>query len=128
MRLTFFLIFIAFFSSPGLGGIGDVYFCEEIQNIIFDRESGRKVPNEKFEFKINEGTIEVEKGDSAFSNKKYFIEYVGNYKGDDFISAYDISTKFVLKNESLLLVTSISYTGEGFVNVIAECTKIIDAL
>ena len=43
MRLIFFLIFIAFFSSPSLGGIGDVYFCEEIQNIIFDRESGRKV-------------------------------------------------------------------------------------
>ena len=87
-----------------MGGVGDVYFCEETQNILVDRDSGRKVPNNKFEFKISERVIEVEQGDSAFSNKKFFIEYMGNYNGDDFISAYDISTKFVLKNEKSLLV------------------------
>ena len=128
MRFIFIVLFLISFVSVSMGGVGDVYFCEEIQNILVDRDSGRKVPNNKFEFKISERVIEVEQGDSAFSNKKYFIEYMGNYDGDDFISAYDVSTKFVLKNEKLLLITSISYSGEGFVNVIAECTKIVEAL
>jgi len=128
VRLVFFVLFLVSSGSTSMGGVGDVYFCEEIQNILVDRDSGRKVPNNKFEFKISERVIEVEQGDAAFSNKKYFIEFMGNYNGDDFISAYDISTKFVLKNEKLLLITSISYSGEGFVNVIAECTKIVEAL
>ena len=128
MRSIFIVLFLVSFGAVSMGGVGDVYFCEETQNILVDRDSGRKVPNNKFEFKITERVIEVEQGDSAFSNKKYFIEYMGKYNGDDFISAYDISTKFVLKNEKLLLISSISYSGEGFVNVIAECTKITKAL
>ena len=127
MRFIFIVLFLVSFGAASMGGVGDVYFCEETQNILVDRDSGRKVPNNKFEFKISERVIEVEQGDSAFSNKKFFIEMC-NYNCDDFISAYDISTKFVLKNEKLLLITSISYSGEGFVNVIAECTKIVEAL
>ena len=77
---------------------------------------------------ITDKIIEIESGVSRFSNKKYIIEYMGPYNGDNFISAYDISTKFVLKNDNLLFITNISYTDEGFLNVIADCSKIVELL
>ena len=39
---------------------------------------------------------------------------MGQYDGDNFISVYDISSKFALKNEKLLMVTNINFTYEFF--------------
>ena len=128
MRFIFIFVFLVLFWSVSKGGVGDVYFCEEIQHIDFDKDGVRKVDLDKFEFKISDKIIEIESGVSRFSNKKYIIEYMGPYNGDNFISAYDISTKFVLKNDNLLFITNISYTDDVFFNVIADCSKIIELL
>ena len=69
-----------------MAGVGDVYFCEEIQHIDFDKDGVRKVALDKFEFKITDKIIEIESGSSRFSNKKYFIEYMGTYNGNNFIT------------------------------------------
>ena len=128
MRCLVIVLLLLSFSSISMAGVGDVYFCEEIQHIDFDKDGVRKVALDKFEFKITDKIIEIESGSSRFSNKKYFIEYMGTYNGNNFISAYDISTKFVLKNDNLLFITNISYTDDGFFNVIADCSKIIELL
>ena len=85
------------FGSVCMAGVGDVYFCEEIQHIDFDKDGVRKVALDKFEFKITDKIIEIESGSSRFSNKKYFIEYMGTYNGNNFTSSYDISTKVCTK-------------------------------
>ena len=88
--------------STGLANVGDGYFCEEIQHMILKREGSSQEALDQFEFKVSEGMIEIEPGSSIFSNRKYFIEYMGSYDGNQFISAYDMVSKFVLKNNKQL--------------------------
>ena len=128
MRILFIVLFWTALGSTGMASVEDVYFCDEIQHEIFNREGSSQEALDQFEFKVSDGMIEIETGSSRFSNRKYFIEYMGSYDGNQFISAYDISTKFVLKNDKLLMITHIRYNHDAFINIIADCSKIVETL
>ena len=128
MRILFIVLFWTALGSTGLANVGDVYFCDEIQHMILNREGSSQEALDQFEFKVLEGMIEVEPGSSRFSNRKYFIEYMGSYDGNKFISAYDMATKFVLKNDKQLMITHIRYSDDAFINIIADCDKIVETL
>ena len=107
MRIVFIVLFWAALGSAGMASVGDVYFCDEIQHVILNQEGSSQEALDQFEFKVSEGMIEIEPGSSRFNNRKYFIEYMGSYDGNQFISAYDMATKFVLKNDKQLMITHI---------------------
>ncbi len=128
MRILLIVLFWTALGSTGLANVEDVYFCDEIQHMILNREGLSQEALDQFEFKVLEGMIEVEPGSSRFSNRKYFIEYMGSYDGNQFISAYDMATKFVLKNDKQLMITHIRYSDDALINIIADCDKIIETL
>ena len=128
MRILFIVLFWAALGSTAMASVGDVYFCDEIQHVILNRKGSSQEALDQFEFKVSDGMIKIEPGSSRFSNRKYFIEYMGSYDGNQFISAYDLATKFVLKNDKQLMITHIRYSDDAFINIIADCSKILETL
>ena len=82
MRILFIVLFWTALGSTGLANVGDVYFCDEIQHMILNREGSSQEALDQFEFKVLEGMIEVEPGSSRFSNRKYFIEYMDGHENE----------------------------------------------
>ena len=65
MRILFIVLFWTALGSTGLANEGDVYFCDEIQHMILNREGSSQEALDQFEFKVLEGMIEVEPGSSS---------------------------------------------------------------
>ena len=59
MRILFIVLFWTAVGSTGLANVGDVYFCDEIQHMILNREGSSQEALDQFEFKVLEGMIEV---------------------------------------------------------------------
>ena len=52
MRILFIVLFWTALGSNGLANVGDVYFCDEIQHMILNREGSSQEALDQFEFKV----------------------------------------------------------------------------
>ncbi|MCH2298454.1 MAG: hypothetical protein MK441_11175, partial [SAR324 cluster bacterium] len=62
MRILFIVLFWTALGSTGMANVGDVYFCDEIQHVIFNQEGSSQEALDQIEFKVLEGMIEMEPG------------------------------------------------------------------
>ena len=77
MRILFIVLFWTGLGSSGMAGVGDVYFCDEIQHMILNREGSSQEALDQFEFKVLEGMIEVEPGKFQIQQQEIFYRIHG---------------------------------------------------
>ena len=73
IRFVFINLFLVSFGSVGMGGVGDVYFCEEIENIVIGRQDGGKLspmPGEIIHIKSGNFKFKMDSNEIIFSKDK----------------------------------------------------------
>ena len=118
MRIIFTVLFLVSFSSVGVGGVGQVFFCESIENMEVSKKSGaeRFVPI-KFKFQYTGSKIKFGDEDNFFKgiekDVKLFVDSDYFFGGSD-------HTKFFYKDD----VFNFAFVSPEKVTVIiASCSK-----